>query len=623
MKKIDLLLLKLAELIANSRYDGVETEGIELKPVPATGGEWREIHKSANAFLNTRGGILILGIKETGDGTEKRYAFTGYREDAEPQLKELRHQFTDRKGGRLDLVGCFSGMEIKEFMNGRVAVVYVDELPADQKYCFYKGEAYRRILTGDHKLTESEITQQEEYKEETWHARELQPVADMQPEDLDIDKLNEYINQLNRPIKTETIKADLAAAMPFLQRKVFVRNSEVTTLGALVCGRHPADHLGFRCQVHGYVDMPGTVALDKQDLMDNILPLMEASFSYMMRNIQVGVSVAAGGSSRPQYPENLLRETVNNALAHRDYSVNKQVILAIKPGTHISIRNPGRFRPSLVLEDADHAIPLHRIIPEAKPRNPKLADVLRVYRKWEGRGIGMSTLVNLCLQNEIDLPYYRFYTEEVCLFLCCGQLLDERMERLFQSFDGYLDEKLQTALTENQKLVLAYLIKSEWANEQNRYTILLTPDNNHSTELHALAQAGLVHKHPTSTPIYPVYVVDRVLTTKSYTRELRTMFGVAFDTLNEQSRQVLCVIYRFNNYSKQRRVSARHAALLLWYEQGGKDGDIIGFDAFNRKIRKVFETLKKTGLIQCEEKKRNYALVPDFLARQQPQLPLQ
>ncbi len=123
-----------------------------------------------------------------------------------------------------------------------------------------------------------------------------------------------------------------------------------------------------------------------------------------------------------------MRETVNNALAHRDYSVNKQAIIAIKPGIHIAIRNPGAFRSHLLIESPDHAIPLRRIIPEAKPRNPKLADVLRVYRKWEGRGIGMATLVNLCLENQIDLPYYRFFSQEVCLHLCAGRLVDERMK---------------------------------------------------------------------------------------------------------------------------------------------------------------------------------------------------
>jgi len=79
-----------------------------------------------------------------------------------------------------------------------------------------------------------------------------------------------------------------------------------------------------------------------------------------------------------------------------------------------------------------------------------------------------------------DAPYYRFRSEEVCLYLCAGLLLDEGMNRLFQSFDGYIENKLHgNPLTEEQMLVLSYLIKSEWANERLEYTILLTPDNNH------------------------------------------------------------------------------------------------------------------------------------------------
>lgn len=299
------------------------------------------------------------------------------------------------------------------------------------------------MITGDHQLNEREIEAQEEFKTEAQAARELERIPETGLEDLDLDKLNQFIYRLNQPRPVETIKPTLDAAVPFLTRKSFIKDGVVTTLGMLVCGKNPGDKLDFRCHLHGYVDAPQEIARDKQDFIDNVLQLMDAGLGYVLRNIQVGISSEGGGKSTPQYPEDVLRETVNNALAHRDYSINKQAIITIKPNVHVRIQNPGRFRRHLLIEvDGAGTSRLRRIIPEAKPTNPKLADVLRVYRKWEGRGIGMSTLVSMCLEDRMDLPYYQLFTEEVALSLQAGHLLDARMQALFESFDGYLESKL-------------------------------------------------------------------------------------------------------------------------------------------------------------------------------------
>jgi ATP-dependent DNA helicase RecG len=613
MKAVDHILNQLADLISQGRFSELETEGLEIKPVPAEGGEWRERHKTVNAFLNTRGGILILGVKEEGTGAGRRYAISEWKDHAEPNLKGFSRMFTDRKGVTLDLGDCFPPMEIRTLLGKRVAVVYVDELAADRKFVFLNGTAYRRILTGDHKITDREVEIQEGFKEEATHAKELQSVPDMTEADLDLTKLNEFIYHLNRPKPVETLKPDLVSARPFLERRCFIKDGAVTILGALVCGNHPGDRLEFRAHVHGYVDVPQQIAQDKQDFVDNVLQLMDSSLGYLLRNIQVGISAEGGGTALPQYPEEVLRETVNNALAHRDYSVNKQVVITIKPGLNIAIRNPGRFRQTLVIEDGNAEIPVRRILPEAKPRNPKLADVLRVYRKWEGRGIGMATLVNLCLENRIDLPYYRIYTEEVCLVLSAGKLLDERMERLFESFDRHISTRLEGGgLTREQQLVLSYLIKSQWANEQLGYTILLTPDNNHFAALQSLETAGLIEKHAMSTTAYPIYVADSVLVRRNYTRELRALFGEALDDLDETSKGVLGVVYRHNHYCKTRQVSAKQSAFALWYERNPSGGGIKEFDAFYRKVRNTFNRLQKSDFVEKVPGTQGYVLREDF-----------
>lgn len=609
IKAVEAVLDRLEELIVGQSFEQLETDTLEIKPTPSEGQSWKERYRSACAFLNTRGGIFILGIKEEGSGAKRRYVFSGWRPDGEEKLAQMPEQFTTMEGEKLDLRYAFPPFTLLPFMDGHVAVVLVDELVADEKYVFYGGAAYKRVLTGDHKIAKTELGKQLEYREEARLARELQVVPGVTLGDLDLNKINEYITFLNQPIEVQTLKPDLKQARSFLEANYFLHDGKVTLLGALVCAREPEKHLGFRCQLDGYVDTPFEIARDTQHFEDNILALMQHGYSYLLRNIRVGISVAHGGSSLPEYPLDLVRETVNNALAHRDYCIDRPVILVVKPGERISISNPGRFRPHLLIEAPNEEIPVHRIIPEAKPRNPKLAHVLRVFRKWEGRGIGMGTMVNLCLKNEIDLPYYIFGTEEVTLRLSSGKLLDERMEELFNSFDRYIEEKLGgNQLTMSQKLVLSYLMKSEWANAVVRYTILMSPNNNHFGELTSLERHGLIFKHSSGSSTYPVYVVDRTLMKKTFNKELRIQFGDKFDSLDNVHKSGLNVVYRHYHFSKKRTVSAKAASFELWSERGGSLSEIKEFDAFYRQMRRVFEKLKKFGFIIKPEGAKGYVL---------------
>ena len=608
MDDLTLFLSQLQMLVEQERFEELESDTLELKPCPSTGQDWSERFKSVNAFLNTRGGLLILGIKEEGRGSERRYVVSGYDHSAENKLTEMRRVFTNAEKHARDLTEYLPPTEIRTFMGHRIAIQRVDALPAQERFVFFKAEAYKRQLTGDQKIKQAELDRQVEFLEEIAQARELEPLGTEGLDCIDLDQLNEYIVQLNRLQKIETLKPSLDEAIPFLTRKRFLVDGRLTLLGGLVCGAYPGDLLGFRAHVHGYVnaaDQDSIVVRDKQDMVANILPLLEQANAYVLRNIHAGVSILRGGTVSPQYPESVLRETINNALAHRDYSINKQVIISITPGCQIEIKNPGKFRDQLLLNlppTYPTQIPILRVVPETKPRNPRLADVLRVYRKWEGQGIGMSTLVNLSLDNRLNLPYFKFKSDEAALVLQAGQLIDARITELFESRDAYIAKKLGSLeeLSAEKKAVLAYFIKSEWANSEGRFCVLLTPDNNHAQAIKVLERSGLIFRDNRSPDLYPIYLADHNLHSENFEEELREQFGNAIDDLTLLGRKVIAVIYRYNNFSSKNVVSAKQASFALWASDNMDQSDIRAFDLFYRKIRNIFNQLEAQGFIVRE-----------------------
>ena len=399
MSNLDDILRKLKNCLENKTYEPMETDSFELKDL-STKGKWDELYKSACAFLNTQGGIIIVGIHENLNWP-KSYQLTGYNDNNESKLISLTQQFSDcrdrsSRPQNLDLKEFFT-WEIHEFLDKRICIIKVRALPEDQKYVCWQKIAYERAITGDHQIGEDRINAQLEQREEWRRARELLPVLNATLEDLDLDKLNEYIQSLNQSTRIETLKSELQSAIPFLTRKFFInKEQKPTLLGMLVCGKYVDDFIGGRCQVDAYVQVDSAIALarNKKIFKNNILKLMDDSYDFCLQNIQIGVSYAQGGSKLPEYPLKLIRETLNNALAHRDYRSDHFTTITIKPNRSLEIQNPGNFRQQILItidqsqNNNQNKLKIRAIIPEPKPSNPKLAEILKVYDKWEGRGIG-------------------------------------------------------------------------------------------------------------------------------------------------------------------------------------------------------------------------------------------
>lgn len=603
MEKINIIdtLNAIEASIVSHQFRDKENSQIELKSL-SNAGEWKSFHETVCAYLNTDGGYIICGIKEKND--KSGYQFTSFDRNNESNLIALHSGlFQDDLALFPNLTDNIS-FEYIDFMEGCVAVVKVLPLRSDLKYLRYKGKYYERKLTADVEIAVPRINQQKEYKAELEYAKEITIVQNATLKDLSLDKINGYIGLINSGKRNETLKANLKQAKSFLERKHFIKDETITTLGMLVCGDDPFHFLEYRCEVDCYYDRGNDVSNDKQYFKDDVLTLMDEAFRFVWGHIKIGRTYEGGGKSVPEYSEELVREIVNNALAHRDYTINKFITVNIEPSQYIEIKNPGSFKERIKITDTHAKIPVRRLIPGIpESKNPKLADVLKVFEKIESQGRGMSALVNAALDNKIDMPYYDLKdSQHVSLIVPSGKLVDESIKYWLKSFNNYIYRHLRTTLTDEHIQVLAYFRKSEMLNRQRKYTILLSESNNHFNVIVQLREAGLITEHETaSTDENPVYILNRELMKEDFIDELIGIYGEQLLAWPETTKTVLNIVYRYTVYNE---TAIRPVELTpeVYLKENGKDIDPKKYESLGRKVRKIMNDLRDSKILVNHEK---------------------
>lgn len=176
MKIINDILQHIAYSIANDEYVWTDQEKVAIKDNSHVAGEWSDLFISVNAFLNTNGGAIIIGIRDDEDNN--KFVFNGFDARNESKLRLLVAEFTDADGNARD-ISDYIRFDIVPFLNGEVVVVYIDPLPDDAKYAYYKGNAYQRLVSGDHKIPGAKANVADEpVLTETFIEEEIIPVAE-------------------------------------------------------------------------------------------------------------------------------------------------------------------------------------------------------------------------------------------------------------------------------------------------------------------------------------------------------------------------------------------------------------------------------------------------------------
>lgn len=97
-----------------------------------------------------------------------------------------------------------------------------------------------------------------------------------------------------------------------------------------------------------------------------------------------------------EYIEEVVREALVNAIAHRNYIRRGSRIHVSVFDDRIEIRNPGPLPNGVTLENMRYGV--------QATRNPTIVRYLRAYGYWEGDGLGIPRMLKLCRANSIQEP---------------------------------------------------------------------------------------------------------------------------------------------------------------------------------------------------------------------------
>jgi ATP-dependent DNA helicase RecG len=364
---------------------GGESETLEFKK---STGQLNRAGESLCAFLNSNGGIVIIGVTPQGKIVGQQVSDTTGQDIAEmlkrfdpPAPVEIEHLPLPDPDKKLILLYASPQRESRPFT--------------------FDGRPYQRIETT------SPVMPQERYQQlllERMHTRqrwENQTATGVRVEDLDLD---EILRTVRTAVSSGRLP-DVTVSSPedVLDRFGLRRDGELLNAAVVLFGtQFLPDYPQCQVRMARFRGRDKTEFLDNRQITGNGFELLEESMIFLRRHLPIAGRVEPGLFERvdePLFPPIALREALVNAFCHRDYSqAGGSVNLAIYDD-RLEIWSDGTLPQGLSVEDLkrDH---------QSRPRNPLISQVFFNRGLVERWGRGTQKIVELCVRAGYPEPEF-------------------------------------------------------------------------------------------------------------------------------------------------------------------------------------------------------------------------
>ncbi len=379
-----------------------------------------EVIETITAFLNTRGGTILLGVSDSG--TIAGLSLTD--ETTQQWLNEIKTKTTP---------SITPDIETAQIDEKTVVIIQVKEYPI--KPVAVKGRYYKRVGNSNHLMRPDEVAQAH-YKtfNSSW---DYTTDPEHTLADISLTKVKKFISRINMGRKIKIKDSPLQA----LKKFNLLRGKRISRACYLLFLR--GESL-FTAVELGRFQTP-TLIKDGDRTKADLFTQVDAVLDFITKHInkEYIITGAPQREERWDYPLDALREIVINSIVHRDYSGSTTGIVKVFDDK-IQIYNSGKLPHGLtvpMLLRGEYA---------SAPRNVQVADMFKEAGVIERYGSGIRRIIDDFKAYGLAAPEFKEIGESFVVTVSKAHLPGFHQN----TRQNGLAERLVEGLAESQKKIL-------------------------------------------------------------------------------------------------------------------------------------------------------------------------
>lgn len=343
----------------------------------------QDFSKLMCAFANTFGGVILIGINNKKE-------VRGVKDD----LDNIQQRISS--SAQAVSSPLFPSVEIHK-INDKEIIAIIIQQAIDNTFHSFQGVIWVRIGSTLKKIEGNQIV-------DFLRGKQIlcfdESISNARIEDMDTNKIKEYLASRKQSDYFKSHSTEDFLLNTNLARKngdIKIKNSAL-----LFFAKNP---LFFNPQIEikavRFEGIEPVKIVSHELIQSDLVQSIERSLSFIKNNISKSIEIKTESKRKEkyQYPLDVMREAIVNAVAHRDYFSKDAIQIYLFPD-RIEITNPGGLPKGL---------PKELFGTLSVQRNPLTYKILRDYGYVEGLGSGVPRMINSMRENGLSDPEFGIY----------------------------------------------------------------------------------------------------------------------------------------------------------------------------------------------------------------------